>query len=152
MPSAIVTIGVDPGPHTGICVLDGVQGVALECDDASALLIVKMLIKGFAGPHRPVRIAVERFVIGPGTRKAGKAGEITRRVIGEIHTLARQPGVAVIERPAVTVKDWATNRRLGAMGLLQITVGSDHARDACRHAAYSRKWDDGMPDPLLGEQ
>ena len=116
----------------------------------SALCIVSTLI--IAYPNCSARVAVERFVIGPGTRKAGKAGEITRRVIGEIHTLARNPRVAVVERPAVTVKEWATNRRLGAMGLLQITVGSDHARDACRHAAYSRKWDDGMPDPLLGVQ
>ena len=51
-------------------------------------------------------------------------------------------------RTAGEVKPWATDKRLHTAGLLDLTAGMRHARDAARHALYSAVRDYGLPDPL----
>jgi hypothetical protein len=46
------------------------------------------------------------------------------------------------------VKPWATDERLEAAGLLDLTKGMRHARDAARHALFTAVKDGGVPDPL----
>jgi hypothetical protein len=53
-----------------------------------------------------------------------------------------------VTRTAALVKPWATDKRLVAAGLLDITRGLPHARDGARHALFSAHHDSGAPDPL----
>jgi hypothetical protein len=46
------------------------------------------------------------------------------------------------------VKPWAVDKRLHAAGLLDMTAGMRHARDAARHALFCAVKDYGLPDPL----
>ena len=72
--------------------------------------------------------------MGPRAGKSAttEAGRITRELIAE---LTRHAPMHV--RPAVTVKRWATDKRLEAAGLIGPTRGLPHARDAARHALYT---------------
>jgi hypothetical protein len=51
-------------------------------------------------------------------------------------------------RSAADVKPWATDTRLQAAGLLDLTKGMRHARDAARHALFCAVCDFGLTDPL----
>jgi hypothetical protein len=51
-------------------------------------------------------------------------------------------------RSASTVKPWATDARLERAGLLDLTAGMRHARDAARHALFCAVKNCGLPDPL----
>ena len=143
----LITIGIDPGPTPGICVLGDGPGLVMQCDHKSAFRIVRALTIAYA--PIPCRIACERFVIGPISRASKGAGAITRDLVGELSALAQEDGVFFRQRDAATVKIWSLDERLSRAGLLDRTKGLPHARDAARHALYSAVWDAGLPDPLL---
>lgn len=147
-----VVIGVDPGVTSGVALLvwrkvgpdvtfAGAEFVQVSHD--LTVPVVELLI----GMHRDhmTYLAVERFVVGRASMRAGKAGEITRRLVGQLSN-GRVPSERLSLRSASEVKPWATDARLDAAGLLAPTKGMPHARDAARHALVaSRAF---APDPL----
>ncbi|TDB80191.1 hypothetical protein E1091_19330 [Micromonospora fluostatini] len=96
-------------------------------------------------------VAYERFVVGrrAGQSSSAAAGERTRTMVGEVEAWARgAQWRRVYARSAAEVKPWATDLRLAAAGLLDLTKGMRHARDAARHALYCAVRDLGLADPL----
>ncbi len=148
-------IGVDPGPVPGIVVLDiwetAVIGrvEAIQCTHGAACELVEALLMDQVETSL---VATERFV----TRgRANKAQTITRDLVGQLqqavriqhHSYNGSP-VHCLERNASQIKAWATDARLEAAGLLEVTKGMRHARDAARHALFAAVRDAGLPDPL----
>jgi hypothetical protein len=123
----------------------------IQCDHRSAVSVVEML--AMPGISVPTVLAMERFVVGNRASRSSTsaAGATTRNLLGELLAWADTfPRVQVrsVQRPAGAVKPWATDERLAAAGLLDITKGMNHARDAARHALFAAVADFGQPDPL----
>jgi hypothetical protein len=151
-----VVIGVDPGMTTGLCHLqlgnlDGPDGgpvyitskLVFGCNALAVFPLAQFLMEINEGPARIVA-AGEKFVPGRGAGARGAGAAATRMVIGELAVLP----VAWIWRPAAMVKPWATDERLKAAGLWDMTAKMVDARDAARHALYAACHDAGLPDPL----
>lgn len=152
-------LGIDPGPVPGFVVLwtgDGrVSSVdVIQCTHQVAATVFNGLLKD----HGPMIVQVERFVVGRSSMRSAGPGEVTRNLIGNFQRLvtehnaaARTTGygpVSLLERSASQVKPWATDTRLEAAGLLAVTKGMRHAKDAARHALFAAVKDGGLPDPL----
>jgi hypothetical protein len=146
----MITIGVDPGPHPGICVLGEQTPILLQTEPESLLPFVGLMIEMFE-EEGPIHLAIEQWAIGPISRAAQKWGKITRQQIGELAAFeSHLPGrrVLVHLRTASDVFPWASDARLAKAGLLSRTAGLEHARSAARHALFSLVRDTGAPDPL----
>lgn len=150
-------IGVDPGPTTGIAAMWAAGGTppepvrVIQCDALSTLLIVNTLaVRALRGEDCRVLLAVEPFVVNgrAGRSATPQAGAVTRSLITELDNLACMAGVVMHCHTAARVKNWATNTRLAAAGLLTATEGMGHARDAARHALHAATRYCGAPDPL----
>lgn len=155
----LYVIGIDPGPVPGIitlaCSAGRVQGVsAFQCLAADAPILLGHLLDGIGGVF--TLVAIEAFVVRRAAGKTGRAGTVTRDLIGQFEREAGfRPGAArTVQRSAAAVKPWATDKRLAAVkvqgtDLLDVVshVGR-HARDAARHAIYCAVHDVGIPDPL----
>lgn len=150
-------LGIDPGETTGICVLLSNSSRrrficdTAQCSGGLVIPFVQELLTLYPGAH----VAVEKFVVGPRSSRSSsaKAGELTRNLIGGLSSLvegARSGGESPVLhiRTASQVKNWSTDARLKAAGLLEPTKTARHARDAARHALYSAVADLGFPDPL----
>ena len=97
--------------------------------------------------HRdgPLFAAVEKFVTGPrAARLRETAGKTTADMASVLAALIQRRGRPCAQRPAALVKPWATDERLEAAGLLEVTKGMPHARDACRARPVRRGA--GRPD------
>lgn len=138
-------IGVDPGPTTGIAVLDlhDYSHALIQADAGS----VVHLVRSYSGGAL-LRVAVERYVIGLRAARSAKAGagRVTRDLIGALAALEPELDTPVVQRSAAEIKPWATDERLRAAGLY--TRGMPHARDGARHALFAAVHDCGAPDPL----
>lgn len=145
----MIILGIDPGTTTGFASLPIVEGVGgprygqpvlgqLK-GTTGTLYALDLMLRACDG------VAIEAFVIGRGSQRAGAAGAWTREVISFVWPTDRP----VCSRSAATVKPWATDKRLAALGA-DIT-GLPHAGDALRHALYSAVRDHGWPDPLTLE-
>jgi hypothetical protein len=147
--SALV-VAVDPGPIPGVVMLCGADRSVFQCDPDSVLwLVQKMLTVNLLHSRRI--LAVERFVVGMRAARSAtpKAGAVTRDMIGALTELGRSlPGVTVALRCAGEVMPWASDKRLKAAGLLEVTKGMPHARSAARHALFASVADCNLPDPL----
>lgn len=150
-----LVIGVDPGVTTGLATFGFGFGPAitrpraLQCShDWTLELVERELAEGVRSAR--VVLAVERFVIRARAARSATpvAGEITRKLIGDLQTLGEQYGARTVLHSAADVKPWGTDRRLDAAGLLAPCVGMGHARDAARHALFSAVQTAGLPDPL----
>lgn len=182
-------IGIDPGGTTGVALLqmwpgdDGAPRYCLPISfqvkgmGAGAENVVTRLREEFgllfatSGINRRKLVfAVEAFVVGSraGRSATPQAGELARKIIGQVHALALDlEANVVVSRSASQVKAWATDVRLkaatGAVGpgdgrhgtggvpmpsLLVATQGKPHARDAARHALFAAVQDVRWPDPL----
>ena len=149
-------VGIDPGPVVGIALLwvgeasGGDRPIWLGTSDAAQATpgLIGAILVGLAG-HQPV-IAVERFVVGPRAARSAtaSAGAVARDVVAIVEDWARAQGLPFHARSAVEVKPWATDARLSAVGLLDLTAGMRHARDAARHALFCAVRNYGLPDPL----
>jgi hypothetical protein len=149
----VFIVGIDPGPVVGVTRLFlgtvwdgrmlGESGVG-QVDPS----LLGALLTGLE-PYRPT-IAIERFVVGSraGRSATAKAGEEARNVVTYVDEWAARLGFPVFMRSAAEVKPWATDERLKAAGLLDITAGMRHARDAARHALFCAVKTYGLPDPL----
>lgn len=145
-----MVVAVDPGPIPGVVMLRQGRTAVFQCDPDSVIWLVRELVTGGQVVARRV-LAVERFVVGMRTARTSmpKAGQITRDMIGALTELGRTlPGVTVVQRCAADVMPWATDKRLSAAGLLDLTKGMPHARAAARHALFSAVRDGDLPDPL----
>lgn len=148
-------LGIDPGPIPGLvalCFPGGHPKPAIhvvQCSHGIAPRLLRTLLD--LGPEAPTWVQIERFVVGRKSMRAGRAGEITRDLIGRCAEVVAETGGRPGRfhyRNASTVKAWATDKRLDRLGLLEATIGMPHARDAGRHALYCAVADAGMPDPL----
>jgi hypothetical protein len=145
-PRELHVLGCDPGPTTGIALLEtvgtGLRAMTFQCNGQSAHSLASWLIEASEGPA-DVMLAGERFVAGRGAGARGPAASATRSVIADLDGLGRWHW-----RMAGEVKPWATDARLKAAGLLGECHGMPHALDACRHALFCAVRDGGYPDPL----
>jgi hypothetical protein len=145
-------IGIDPGPTPGIVRLLLLRTDRTALLDAQALQVTPGVLPetldGLAGRMR-LATALERFVVGRRAARSATpaAGARTRDMIGQVTAWAGEHG-ALHLRSAAEVKPWATDARLDAAGLLELTKGMRHARDAARHALFCAVKDYGLPDPL----
>lgn len=147
----IRVLGIDPGGTTGLAVLGFADGLKVlsafgQITDRDTLMTT--VATSFLSTVDLV--AIEKFVVSrrSGRSSSAQTGEQARLIIGGVAQLCREHGVRFVQRPAGTVKPWATDRRLDAAGLLAPTKGLGHARDAARHALYAAVRDLGLPDPL----
>ena len=151
-----LVIGVDPGPIPGVVTLglnDGrplVSPSVFQCDPQSALWVVTEALASELVSWDLKFLAVERFVVGPRAARSTTASAValTRDLIGNLQGIGDLAGAQVLLRSASEVKPWATDTRLDAAGLLPVTKGMPHARDAARHALFCAVRDAGAPDPL----
>lgn len=146
-------IGIDPGPLPGLVRLQLADRRPSSLVDAQALQVTPGLLTCLLEALTQddlAAIALERFVASPRAARSSTpaAGLATRSLIGEIEAWARDGHVSIQTRSAAEVKPWATDARLEAAGLLELTKGMRHARDAGRHALYAAVRVLGLPDPL----
>lgn len=148
-----LVVGVDPGPVPGVVALGTRDGhlYDVELAQVSADLLPKLLRVLIEPrlPHGPVLIGVERFVAGHRAARSSSAGagRTTRDMVGVVTQLGAELGAVVVQRPAVTVKAWATDERLTRAGI-EIPSGMRHAKDAARHALFAACHAGHLPDPL----
>lgn len=150
-------LGIDPGPIPG-----GLR-LKIEVPDAGAPRIIRaeamqvtagMLIEVLECTHQLGTaldaIAMERYVVGRRAARSSTpaAGARTRDMVGEVTGWATDKRLPVHARSASDVKPWAVDKRLHAAGLLDLTAGMRHARDAARHALFCAVKDYGLPDPM----
>lgn len=139
----LTVIGIDPGPVSGLARLTYREKTltrvdALQCTAALLPELFERLAREAAV------VAVEQFVVGRGSMRAGHDGAVTRDLIGALQQIAP---LAYL-RTASEVKPWASDLRMAAAGLLEPTKQLRHARDAARHALFAAVADCGIPDPL----
>jgi len=147
----VTTIGIDPGPTPGICVLGVGTPILLQCDAVSLGPLVGEFVDFYRDADDPLHLAIEGWAVGPINRAAVKHANLIRDQIGEIRAFATPDPdgrVIVHVRTAAAVKPWASEKRLAAAGLLKRTVGMPHARSAAMHALFSHVRDSEAPDPL----
>lgn len=172
MTGELLAIGMDPGPTPGIVALRWSDNLLLraevvQCSHGIAPSIVTWLLCEDGHPDRRAVVQVERFVVRRGASKTGKAGAITRDLVGAIqrevafHSASVSGHDAVVvQENASRVKAWATDDRLAAVRpvdngtdgtLHDLTAGMRHARDAARHALFAAVLTGTIPDPLSRE-
>lgn len=150
--------GVDPGPLPGIVRLHLVPAgaAALTTRLASAEAVqstpgaLTAVLDGLAAGSSRTALALERYVVGSRAARsaAAAAGSATRGMVGVVEAWGNVHCYRVHLRCAADVKPWATDERLHALGLIDLTKGMRHARDAGRHALFAAVRDYGLPDPL----
>lgn len=166
----IVILAVDPGPIPGLAMLsysgpEPLYAQALQC---SANWLVELLdaeISQVRSWGRPVILSVEKYSLarrgrlaspGANDKTAAMAGHLiehygylARKLAGKVHgQRLESASLRVVSHSASEVSAWASEKRLRAAGLWDITTGSAHARSAARHALYAACKDGGQPDPL----
>lgn len=145
-------IGIDPGPTTGICVLNldtarpGDAAEIYQCNARAASWLLCRICDRITG--NTARAGMEPFIRSRGPGTAMRPGQVTADQVAELNEYLTAYGVPCSAQRAGLVKPWATDKRLDAAGLLALTPGSTHARDAARHALYCAVWNCGYPDPL----
>lgn len=141
-------MGVDPGPSTGIALLNldfdlGYGWEVFQCYGGSAYWLLDKIYQDYC----PRAVAVEEFIPSNRAGTTGKDAQLTRGIADYAVSQAYQRLPFVVARPAGTVKPWATDKRLGMTDFPWGTKFKD-ARDAGRHALYCAVWDGKERDPL----
>jgi hypothetical protein len=147
-------LAADPGQTSGLCLLrlepasEGgapaiTERLVFSCNDLAVFPLAEFLLEANEGPARVIAVG-EAFVHGRGAGARGPGAAATRAVIQDLAALP----VAWKWRAAGMVKPWASEARMRASGLYQITRKSVDAYDASRHALFAACHDCGMPDPL----
>jgi hypothetical protein len=150
-------LGIDPGPSTGFMLLNltapgkpGDSAEFFQTGARSAPWLLRQLLREHTGSGQAGRCGIEAFAPGRGPGARMGTGKVTRDLVEELAACCAEYGVPVRARNASVVKAWdgPDGKRLEAAGLLALTPGSTHARDAGKHALYTAVWDCGYPDPL----
>jgi len=151
------SIGIDPGPATGMCFLDYHEGrlvgrVLLQADGSTARYVLRAMLTAYYGGSGRRSASVERFVSGRSAGSAGADADVTRQLVMELTEELQLFGYSPVIRPAADVKPWATDKRLEAAGITGESGVHGKLRDAydaARHALYGAKIAGITPDPLL---
>jgi hypothetical protein len=154
--SIVSVIGVDPGPTTGISILDYMYDTlsvwtVLQVDGDSAQGVLEAIMRrrtetlGNAVVKRYAQ--VEPFVTGQSAGTRGPKADYTRQEAFKLVELLQLWGYAVKLRKAADVKTWATDKRLEKARILR-PPENRHGNDASRHALYTAVHDAYLPDPL----
>jgi hypothetical protein len=150
-------LGIDPGASaTGITLLElewatGQLGARIfACSASAAEWLLRAILDDTeerCGPGQ-IRGGIEGIAPGnsPGLRV--KTGKITRDLVTDLAGVCADYGVPLTARYASVAKTWATDTRLKAAGLYQLTGKSPDMRDASRHALLCAVQDCGWPDPI----
>lgn len=151
--TVICAIGIDPGLTTGLAVVScehaqWVHPAAVQCDAGTAPALADWLFSLHAGTGVRCCGQIEEFRAGRGPGSRGRQAAVTRTLVMALTAIAGQHGILLAVRPAAIAKPWGTDKRLAAAGLLDVSAGLPHARDALRHALYAACHDGGAPDPL----
>lgn len=156
-------IGLDPGPATGMCLLDYENGrlvgrTLLTTDGASAVVALKGLLMAFYGDRSGTSIvgkrigSLEKFVTGQSAGSRGKAADVTRQLVMELAEVLQMFGYRTAIRSAGDVKPWATDKLLLAAQIPEQVVKREefrHAADAARHCLFGAKEAGVIRNPLL---
>lgn len=152
-------IGIDPGPTTGICLLDYVSGCAYPLPECNVTLIqtpaanaARVLEAYLVHYYQDSRVtkrygAVEAFRTGNAAGTKMKTGDLTRQYVMTLTETLQLFGYYTQIRPAADIKPWATDKRLVRAGII-VNTSLKHAGDAGRHALYAAVKDANMKDPL----
>jgi hypothetical protein len=156
----VFAIGIDPGPTTGIALLDLAAAMPsgllargaeiYQCNARSAPGLLQYLLAARSDGERGAA-GIEGFAPGHGPGARRRPGRVTASAVDELAGICTQYGVPVASRYAGLVKPWAEGndwKRLRACGLYDLTPGSAHARSAASQALYTAVHDCGWPDPL----
>lgn len=152
------SVGIDPGPTTGMAFLDYNEGrlvgrTVLQCDGATAAVVLRAMLHTYYASAEVDKRAgsVEKFVTGSSAGSRGKNADVTRQLVMELAETLELFGYGVKIRSAADVKPWASNKRLAAgLGLkeAQLTDSLRHGWDAARHALYGARDAGITADPL----
>lgn len=138
-------MGVDPGPSTGIALLNidfdlGYNWEVFQCYGTSATWLLDKIYQDY----KPRAVAVEEFIPSNRAGTTGKDAQLTRAIAD--YAVSDSPSY-VVARRAVDVKKWASDKRMKLSGFPTGEKFKD-ARDAGRHALYCAVWDGKERDPL----
>jgi hypothetical protein len=153
-------VGADPGPATGLCLLDYRDGIlvgrmllqaAADCAPAVLRDLLESRKNGMVAGRRVG--SVEKFVTGRSAGSRGLPADVTRQLVMELAEMLQLFGYTVNIRPAADVKPWASNKRLVAAGIVPSEKGMhgdmNHSYDAARHAIFGAHDAGVIQDPLL---
>lgn len=147
-------VGIDPGPSTGISLLDYYEdrltgSTHIQVDSKSAAGVLTAILDSYYGEsHKGKRFAqVEAFITGQSAGTKGNPAEVTRQLAFQLAEVLQLRGYHTEMRKAADVKLWASDKRLKAAGLLR-PPENRHANDASRHALFCAVHDAFRPDPL----
>lgn len=153
-----MVLGADPGSTTGLCLLHleptyDIPGVTsppviksrlvFGCNALAVFPLAQFLMEINEGPARIIATG-ETFVPGRGAGARGHGAADARAVIEDLKALP----LNWHWNTAAVVKAWATDERLKAAGLYDMTAKMIDARDAARHALFGAVKYAGLPDPL----
>lgn len=145
-------LGGDPGGTTGLFLGVWNEGQrrppvlarAWSCDAGSAPELLEWILE--AHGHLITAAGFEAY----DARRAARG--MTARAMYELTSvltgIVANVLIPVTTRPPSMVKPWATDKRLKAAGIFELTGKMPDARDASRHCVYTASHDCGLRDPL----
>jgi hypothetical protein len=148
-------LGGDPGGTTGLFLAAWKRGArkavmtrSWQCDMDSAPELLGWILE--AHGHLITAAGFEAFDARlRGRSLRGFSPARMHKLTGDLIAVTTAAGITAVTRAPSLVKPWATDKRLSAAGLWEVTNGMpDHARDAARHCLYAACKDAGMRDPL----
>jgi hypothetical protein len=156
-PCVMFVIGLDPGAGaTGITLLEldwdtGKLGArSFACNAGAAEWLLRAILddtRDRSGPGQ-IRGGIEAFAPGNGAGARMRTGQVTRDLVEDLAGVCSEYGVPLTARFASVAKTWATDARLKAAGLYQLTGKSPDMRDSSRHGLLEACQNAGWPDPL----
>ena len=156
-PQIAYVLGIDPGAGaTGICLLElewatGQLGARVfACSASAAEWLLRAILDDTeerCGPGQ-IRGGIEGIAPGNGPGMRVKTGKVTRDLVTDLAGVCAEYGVPLTTRYASVAKTWATDTRLKAAGLYQLTGKSPDMRDSARHGLLEACQNCGWPDPI----
>jgi hypothetical protein len=149
-------LGIDTGPTSAITLLElewatGKLGARVfACSAGAAEWLLRALlddIEDRCGPGE-IRGGIEGIAPGNGPGMRVKTGKTTRDLVEDLAGVCAGYGVPLTARYASVAKTWATDTRLRAAGLYQLTGKSPDMRDSARHGLLEACQNCGWPDPI----
>lgn len=156
-------IGIDPGPTTGLCLMEFVDGggyplpehniTMIQANSGTALRVLEAYLSHYYRDERITRrfAGVEAFETGSSAGTRGKNADLTRQYVMKFAELLELCNYYPKIRKAGDVKPWASNHRLiraGVPGPPKYDGKMSHAADAARHCLFAAVRDAHIKDPL----
>jgi hypothetical protein len=156
----VSAIGIDPGPTTGICLMEFIEPVSyplpecnvtlIQANAGTALRVLEAYLSHFYKSDRiTCRVAgVEAFVTGSSAGTRGKNADLTRQYVMKFAEMLELFGYHPSIRKAGDVKPWASDKRLLRAGVPKLPDSMRHSADGARHCLFAAVKDAHMKDPL----